>query len=105
MQHEFRRIGDGRQGVLRETGRAVTPFGGLVVLVELVRKMGLVEAVRDRLPFRYRSSNASRPEHVLLSFWLGVAVGARRFSHLQMLRADRALQVVCGVRSFPSDDT
>ena len=105
MQHEFRRIGDGRQGVLRETERAVTPFGGLVVLVELVRKMGLVEAVRDRLPFRYRSNNASQPEHVLLSFWLGVAVGARRFAHLQMLRADRALQAVCGVRSFPSDDT
>ena len=105
MQYEFRRIGDGRQAVLRETGRAVTPFGGVAVLLELVRKMGLVEAVRERLPFQYRSNNASRPEHVLLSFWLAVAAGARRFSHLQMLRADRALQAMCGVRSFPTDDT
>lgn len=105
MQHEFRRIGDGRQAVLRETKRAVTPFGGLTVLVELVRKLGVLEAVRDRLPFAYRSNNASRPEHILLAFWLGVAAGARRFSHLQMLRADRALQALCGVRSFPSDDT
>lgn len=105
MQHEFRRIGDGRQAVLRETTRAVTPFGGLAVLVELVRKLGVMEAVRQRLPFQYRSNNASQPEHILLAFWLGVAAGARRFSHFQMLRADRALQALCGVRSFPADDT
>jgi hypothetical protein len=105
MQHEFRRIGDDRQAVLRETSRAVTPFGGLAVLLELLRKMGAVTAIRERLPFQYRSNNASEPEHILLAFWLGVAAGARRFSHLQMLRADRALQALCGVRSFPSDDT
>jgi hypothetical protein len=105
MQHEFRRIGDGRQAVLRETTRAVTPFGGLVVLLELVRKLGVVAAVRERLPFQYCSNNASHPEHILLAFWLAVAAGARRFSHLQMLRADRALQALCGVRSFPTDDT
>lgn len=105
MQHEFRRIGDSRQAVLRETRRAVTPFGGLVVLVELLRKMGVMEAVRERLPFRYRSNNGSAPEHILLAFWLGVVAGARRFAHLQMLRADRALQELCGVGAFPSDDT
>jgi hypothetical protein len=91
--------------VLRETERAVTPFGGLVVLVELMRKLRVLEVVREHLPFRYRSNNASEPEHILLSFWLAVAVGARRFSHLQMLRADRALQSLCGVRCFPTDDT
>jgi len=105
MRHEFRRIGDGRQALLRETNRAVTPFGGLVVLIELISKMQLVEAVRERLPFTYRSNNASRPEHILLAFWLGVVAGARRFSHLGMLRADRALQALCGVSSFPIDDT
>lgn len=105
MQHDFRRICDGRQAVLRETTRAVTPFGGLAVLLELLRKMKLVEAVHERMPFSYQSNNASEPEHVLLAFWLGVAAGARRFSHLQMLRADRALQALCGMRSFPTDDT
>lgn len=105
MQHEFRRIGDGRQAVLRETARAVTPFGGLVVLLELLQRLGALEAIRERLPFQYRSNNASRPEQILLAFWLAVAAGARRFSHLQLLRMDRALQGVCGVRSFPTDDT
>lgn len=105
MQHEFRRIGDGGKGILRETTRAVTPFGGLVVLVELLRRLDVLTAVRERLPFTYRSNNASQPEHILLAFWLGVVAGARRFAHLQMLRADRALQELCGVRAFPSDDT
>lgn len=105
MQYEFRRIGDGRQAVLRETTRAVTPYGGLVTLVELLRKMEVLVAVRERLPFAYRSNHASKPEHVLLAFWLGVVGGARRFSHLQMLRADGALREVCGVPSFPTDDT
>jgi hypothetical protein len=105
MHYELRRIGDGGQAVLRETGRAVTPFGGLVVMIELFRKLGLLEAVRERLPFQYCSNNAIPPEHTLLAFWLGVFAGARRFSHLQMLRCDRALRALCGIRAFPSDDT
>ena len=84
MRHEFRRIGDARQGVLCETSRAVTPFGGMAVLIELFGRMGLLEAVRERLPFTYRSNHSSRPEHILLAFWLGVVAGARGFAHMQM---------------------
>jgi len=54
MQYEFRRIGDGSQGILRETGRALTPFGGLVTLVELLRQLDFLGTVRACLPFRYR---------------------------------------------------
>ena len=105
MRYEFRRIGDGGQAVLEETPRAVTPFGGLVVMVEWLRQLGVVEAVRERLPFRYRSNHQIAPEHTLLAFWLGVLTGARRFAHLQMLRCDRALAQLCGVPGFPGDDT
>lgn len=105
MHYEFRRIGDGRQAVLRETARAMTPFGGLAVLIELLRQLGFLEAVRRSLPFRYASNNAIAPEHTFLAFILGVAAGARRFAHLQMLRGDEALRQLCGVRAFPSDDT
>lgn len=49
-----RLLGDGHQAILRETGRAVTPFGGLVVLMEF----WLLAVVRERLPFCYRSPNA-----------------------------------------------
>jgi hypothetical protein len=105
MRHELRRIADGRQVVLRETGRAMTPFGGLVVLVELLRQLDFLGVVRRSLPFRYVSNNAMAPEETFLAFVLGVAAGARRFSHLQMLRCDEALRQLCGVRAFPTDDT
>jgi hypothetical protein len=105
MRHELRRIGDGGQAVLCETRRAITPFGGLVVLVEYLRLSGVIAAVRERMPFAYTSNNAMRPEHTLMAFWLGVAAGAHRFAQLQMLRCDRALQGLCGLRGFPSDDT
>lgn len=105
MQHEIHRIGDGRQAVLRETNRAMTPFGGLVVLVELMRQLDFLGAVRRALPFSYKSNNAIPPEHTFLAFLLGVAAGSRRFAHLQMLRCDEALRQLCGVPAFPSDDT
>ena len=72
----FGRLGDGRQAVLRETKRG-TPCGGLAVMVELLRKLQAVEAVRARLPFRYESNNAIDPAHTLLALWLGVRAGAR----------------------------
>jgi hypothetical protein len=105
MRHEFRRIGDGRQAVLQETARAMTPFGGLAPLIELLHQVDFLGAVRRMLPFAYRSNNAIAPEHTLLAFLLGVAAGARRFAHLQMLRCDEALRQLCGVKAFPSDDT
>lgn len=103
MHHEFCRLGDGRKGILRVTTRAVTPFGGLAVLVELFGRLGVLSAVRERLPFQYRSNHASRPEHILLAFWLGVVAGARRFAHLQMLRAEIARCRSCaGCARFPA---
>lgn len=105
MRHEFRRIGDGRQAVLKETMRPMTPFGGLTTMVELLRQLDFLGAVRRHLPFRYESNNVIAPEHTFLAFLLGVAAGARRFSHLQMLRCDEALRRLCGISAFPTDDT
>jgi hypothetical protein len=68
MRYRFWRLGDGRQAILGETKRAVTPFGGLAVLVEFWRELGFLEAVRERLPFSYRSPNTIGAAEILLSF-------------------------------------
>lgn len=104
MRHQFRRLGDGRQAILRETARAVTPFGGLAVVVEFWRELGLLEAVRERLPFAYRSPNAIGAAEILGSFWLSVCAGARRFAHVNLLRGDMALRELLGWRRLPGDD-
>lgn len=97
-------IGRGKV-VLRETQRPVTPFGGLVVLVQLMKRLGVMGWVRQHMPFEYRSHNRIDPAETLLAFWLAVAAGARRFAHVQGLRCDEALRRFCGIRRMPGDDT
>jgi hypothetical protein len=79
----------GREEVeLRETQRAVTPFGGLVVFFEFLRRIGYCEAVQQHLPFTLRSPNAIDPVKTFTAFLLSVVAGARRFAHTSLLRAD-----------------
>jgi Transposase DDE domain group 1 len=95
----------GKKVELRETPRAVTPFGGLVVFFEFLRQVGYVEVVKQCLPFRLTSPNALDPAQTFTAFLLVVLAGARRFAHASVLRADVALHQVLGMPRFPSDDT
>lgn len=91
--------------LLRETKRAVTPFGGLCVFFEFLQKIGYGEAVSQVMPFRLTSPNAIAPAETFTAFVISVLAGARRFAHSSLLRADRALQAIVGIRRFPTDDT
>jgi DDE family transposase len=95
----------GKKVELRETQRAVTPFGGLVVFFEFLRRIGYCEAVRQHLPFSLRSPNAIDPVETFTAFLLSVVAGARRFAHTSLLRADVALHALLGISRFPIDDT
>ena len=91
--------------VLRETDRALTPFGGVVVFLEFLNKIGLVKKVSECMPFTYRSPNAIPPAQTYIAFLISVAVGARRFAQTSWLRGDRAMHGLLGIERFPSDDT
>jgi len=95
----------GKKVELRETRRAVTPFGGLVVFFEFLRQVGYCEAVRQHLPFRLTSPNAIDPVETFTAFLLSVVAGARRFAHTSLRRADVALHGLLGIARFPVDDT
>lgn len=90
---------------LRETARAVTPFGGLAVFVEFLGRIGFAKAVDAHMPVRHRSPNSIPPAHTLTAFMMSVAAGARRFSHTSLMRADRCLHQIMGILRFPCDDT
>jgi hypothetical protein len=62
MRHKLQRSGDCHQVILGETKRLMTPFGGLAVLAEFRRELGLLEAVRQHLPFR-----VSHPHYPLVA--------------------------------------
>ena len=92
----------GKKVELRQTQRAVTPYGGLVVFFEFLRQVGYREAVSQHLPFRLTSPNAIDPVETFTAFLLSVVAGARRFAHTSLLRADVALHALLGWRAFPS---
>lgn len=91
--------------ILRETKRAVTPFGGVAVLVAFLNKIAFAEVVRRWMPIQWRSPNHIDPTATFTAFLMAVLVGARRFAHANWLRGDRALHALLGLRRFPSDDT
>ena len=104
MHWKITSLWGGKKVELRETPRAVTPFGGLVVFFEF-RQVGYCEAVRQHLPFRLTSPNAIDPVQTFTAFLLSVVAGARRFAHTSLLRADVALHELLGITRFPVDDT
>jgi hypothetical protein len=91
--------------LLRETDRALTPYGGMVVFLSFLHKIRLVEKVSECIPVRHRSPNSIPPAQTYIAFLISVAVGARRFAQTSWLRGDRALHELLGIDRFPSDDT
>jgi hypothetical protein len=91
--------------ILRETQRAVTPFGGIAVFISFLGKIGFIEAVRQHMPICWKSPNHIDPSSTFTAFLISVLVGARRFAHASLLRGDRALHVLLGLNRFPTDDT
>ena len=91
--------------ILRQTNRAVTPFGGIGVFVEYLKRIGYAEKVREHMPIQLTSPNAIDPVQTYTAFLISVLAGARRFAHTGLLRMDKALHVLLGIVRFPTDDT
>lgn len=104
--HEFiRSLYGARKVILRESPRPITPFGGLALLGEFLRRVQFPAVVQAALPFTLTSPNAIPPAETFTAFVFAVVAGAQRFAHTQLLRADHALHAVLGLSRFPSDDT
>jgi DDE family transposase len=105
VPREISALLSGERVILRETPRAVTPFGGIAVFISFLEKIGFVKAIRQHMPIVWRSPNHIDPSFTFTAFLVSVLVGARRFAHAGLLRGDRALQVLLGLPRFPTDDT
>lgn len=105
MQREITPLWGEKKVVLRQTPRAVTPFGGLSVFIEFLRKIGYRREVSEHLPVHLKSPNAIDPGETFTAFLISVLAGARRFAHTSLVRADRALHALLGMQRFPTDDT
>lgn len=90
---------------LRDTMRAVTPYGGVAVMAEYLKKVGYAAAAGEAMPIESRSPNSIPPVEIFTAFVISVLAGARRFAHASLLRNDRGLHLLLGIRRFPTDDT
>lgn len=90
---------------LRQTPRPVTPFGGLASFIAFLDQIGYARQLQTHLPWQLTSPNAIPLGHTLTAFIVGVVVGARRFAHTEMARADRALHALLGLARWPGADT
>jgi hypothetical protein len=105
VQQEITALWGEKKVVLRQTPRAVTPFGGLSVFIAFLQKIGYRQQVSEHLPVHLKSPNAIDPGETFTAFLISVVAGARRFAHTALLRADRALHALLGIERFPTDDT
>ena len=105
VPREIAALLSGERVILRETKRAVTPFGGAAVFICFLRKIDLVGQLRRHMPVQWKSPNHIDPAITFVAFLITVLVGATRFAHAALLRGDRALHVLLGMQRFPTDDT
>lgn len=89
---------------LRQTQKAVTPFGGLAVFAEFLQRIQWPKLLQECMPVIYRSPNAVDPSQTLTMFMVSVLTGAHRFAHCSLLKADKALHAVFGWERCVGDD-
>jgi hypothetical protein len=58
--------------------RAVTPFGGLSVLIELFVRIGLVEQLDQQQPYCAKSPTHYHAEQILVGFMLSIIAVAEK---------------------------
>src|ERR1700704_1987136 len=102
MEAQGARIFAGRKVELRETEQYLTPYGGMVVFLEFLNKIGFVKKVIECMPVIHRSPNSIPPAQTYIAFLISVAAGARRFAQTRWLRGDRALHGLRGIGGFRS---
>ena len=81
VPREITAVLSGERVILRETKRAVTPFGGVAVFMAYLHKVGLVEQIRRHMPIVWKSPKQIDPTDTFLAFLMVVLVGAKRFAH------------------------
>jgi len=105
VQREINPLWGEKKVILRQTPRAVTPFGGLSVFIAFLQKIGYRQQVSEHMPVHLHSPNAINPGETFTAFLISVVAGARRFAHTAVLRTDKAVHALLGIQRFPSDDT
>jgi hypothetical protein len=84
------------------TDKPVSGWGGLVAVVRYVDRLGLRTLLARALPDGRTSPNQIPVSDIALAFLTSVLTGARRFAHVERLRADEVVRAILGIQRMPS---
>jgi hypothetical protein len=84
------------------TDRPVSGWGGLVAVVRYCDRLGLRALLARALPDGRTSPNQIPVSDIALAFLTSVLTGARRFAHVERLRADEVVRAILGLKRMPS---
>jgi hypothetical protein len=88
------------------TDKEITPWGGMVLLKQMLQKMGLKKVIAHcpDLPIP-KSNRGYQPSLIIESFLVSIWSGANRFLHTEVTRHDKALGDIFGWKQTPGQDT
>jgi hypothetical protein len=90
---------------LRYTNQAVTPWGGMVLLRQMLDKIEFSKSVSNCSDLPIPGSNRGySPQALLESFLVSIWCGANRFLHTEITRHDDALKTIFGWDKVPAQD-
>jgi len=89
----------------RFTDKQYTAWGGLRLVEEMLRRIGLTEALRRSGMPEPGSNRGCDPVEVMQAFLVSIWVGATRFAHTALVRFDRVLQEMFSLEGVPSIST
>jgi len=87
---------------VRYTDKPVSGWGGLVAVVKYMDRLGVRELLRQALANARTSPNQIPVVDSVLAFLVAVLTRARRFAHLERLRAEEVVGGILGVQRMPS---
>ena len=88
------------------TNKEITPWGGMVLLKQMLKKIGFKQVIstcRD-LP-NPKSNRGYFPATIVESFLVSIWSGANRFLHTEVTRHDKALGEIFEWKQAPAQDT
>lgn len=102
MQTQDIRSARGDELAVAYTDKPVSGWGGLLLTQRYFDRLGLRELLQRALPDGRTSPNQIPVVDIALAFFAAVLAGARRFAHVERLRADEVVRAILGVARMPS---
>ena len=84
------------------TNKPVSGWGGLVALIRYFDRAGVRDLLHRALPDGRTSPNQIPAVEIVLALFAAVLTGAKRFAHVERLRADEVVRAILGVARMPS---